>query len=97
MRIVIFSEQLHNLGIFGTTLAQWMVTLKIGGNDYWINAMLDNGPPNVETISFGPFRLHVAERRLERAGAPVHLSGRALDVLVRLVERAGLVVSSGRR
>ena len=55
--------------------------------------MLDNEPPNVETISFGPFRLHVLERRLECAGVPVHLNGRALDILVFLVERAGRVVS----
>jgi len=55
--------------------------------------MLDDEPPNVEAISFGPFRLHVAERRLECAGAPVHLNGRALDILVLLVEHAGRVVS----
>ena len=46
-----------------------------------------------ESVSFGPFRLFLAERRLQRDGGPVHLSQRALDILIALVERAGTVVS----
>ncbi|MET0677047.1 MAG: winged helix-turn-helix domain-containing protein, partial [Bradyrhizobium sp.] len=46
-----------------------------------------------EVISFGAFRLHVAERRLERNGAAVPLGARAFDILVALIERAGAVVS----
>jgi len=41
---------------------------------------------------FGPFRLFPAERRLEREGNTVHLGGRALDLLIVLVERVGEVV-----
>ena len=51
--------------------------------------MLDAESP---VIAFGPFRLFPTERRLERDGAPVPLGGRALDLLVYLVERAGEVV-----
>src|SRR4051812_13589387 len=46
-----------------------------------------------ESVFFGPFRLFLAERRLERDGGPVHLGPRALDILIALVERAGTVVS----
>jgi predicted ATPase/DNA-binding winged helix-turn-helix (wHTH) protein len=52
--------------------------------------------PNVaadEVISFGPFRLFAAQRLIERAGTPLHLGSRALDILVVLVEQAGQVVS----
>lgn len=43
-------------------------------------------------ISFGPFRLSPAARLLERNGTPVHIGGRALDILIVLAERAGEVV-----
>src|SRR5690348_17168359 len=43
-------------------------------------------------ISFGPFRLLPKARLLERDGAPVHIGGRALDILIALAERAGEVV-----
>ncbi len=45
-------------------------------------------------LTFGPFRLFPAERRLERDGKPVRLGGRALDLLLALVEHAGEVVSN---
>jgi DNA-binding winged helix-turn-helix (wHTH) protein len=44
-------------------------------------------------IRFGPFRLLLNERRLERNGETVPLGGRALDILAALVARAGEVVS----
>jgi predicted ATPase/DNA-binding winged helix-turn-helix (wHTH) protein len=44
------------------------------------------------TFAFGPFRLFGVERRLEKNGEPVRLGGRALDLLIVLVERAGEVV-----
>ncbi len=44
-------------------------------------------------VAFGPFRLFVAERLLEKAGVPVSLGSRALDILILLLERAGEVVS----
>jgi DNA-binding winged helix-turn-helix (wHTH) protein len=50
----------------------------------------DRGPGDVAT--FGPFRLFPAARRLEKDGVPVELGGRALDVLIALVNQAGRVV-----
>jgi DNA-binding winged helix-turn-helix (wHTH) protein len=44
-------------------------------------------------VSFGPFRLFVARRVLERAETPLQLGARALDILIILVESAGKVVS----
>ena len=46
-----------------------------------------------DAVSFGPFRLAPAERLLERTGVPVPLGGRALDLLIALLEHAGKVVS----
>jgi predicted ATPase/DNA-binding winged helix-turn-helix (wHTH) protein len=48
-----------------------------------------------DTISFGPYCLIPAERLLLRSGEAVEVGGRALDLLVALVESAGVVV--GRR
>jgi predicted ATPase/DNA-binding winged helix-turn-helix (wHTH) protein len=42
--------------------------------------------------TFGPFMLAPAERLLERDGVPVRLGGRALDILIALVESAGETV-----
>lgn len=42
---------------------------------------------------FGPFQLCPDERLLQRNGVPVRLGGRALDLLIVLVEHAGIVVS----
>ena len=44
-------------------------------------------------FAFGPFRLFVAERLLEKGDEKLTVGGRALDLLVALVERAGEVVS----
>jgi DNA-binding winged helix-turn-helix (wHTH) protein len=52
-----------------------------------------DGPPVRETISFGPFRLVVAERLLAKDGEAVAVGGRSLDILIALVERPGEVVS----
>ena len=46
-----------------------------------------------DAVSFGPFRLHVRQRRLEKNGIAVPLGARAFDILVALIERAGTVVS----
>jgi len=45
------------------------------------------------TISFGPFRLRPNARLLEKDGAPMHIGGRALDILIVLTERPGEIVS----
>jgi len=44
-------------------------------------------------MHFGPFRLSVTERILERGGVRVQLGSRALDILIALVERPAEVVS----
>ena len=46
-----------------------------------------------ESLRFGPFLLRPAERVLERDGQRVPLGGRAFDILMTLLERAGEVVS----
>jgi predicted ATPase/DNA-binding winged helix-turn-helix (wHTH) protein len=46
-----------------------------------------------DVASFGSFRLYMAERLLEKAGEPLELGSRALDILITLVERAGEVVT----
>jgi predicted ATPase/DNA-binding winged helix-turn-helix (wHTH) protein len=43
-------------------------------------------------MSFGPYRLLVAQRLLLEGAKPVRLGGRAFDILTALVERAGEVV-----
>ena len=43
--------------------------------------------------SFGPFRLYPAERLVKRHDETLPLGGRALDILIALVEQAGEVVS----
>jgi predicted ATPase/DNA-binding winged helix-turn-helix (wHTH) protein len=54
----------------------------------------DNPRPN-NVVSFGPFRLLLAERLLKKGDEPLPLGGRALDILIALVERAGEVVTRG--
>jgi predicted ATPase/DNA-binding winged helix-turn-helix (wHTH) protein len=56
--------------------------------------MMDgDSSPTKGSVSFGPFRLTAEERLLEKAGAPLQLGGRALDLLIALVDRAGEVVT----
>src|SRR5271163_4776022 len=47
-----------------------------------------------DVLSFGPFGLFPAERLLKKADKPIALGGRALDILIALVERAGEVVTN---
>jgi predicted ATPase/DNA-binding winged helix-turn-helix (wHTH) protein len=54
---------------------------------------IEHQPRGHWTLSFGGFELSPARRSLLRNGRPVALGGRAFDVLVALVERAGHVVS----
>jgi len=46
-----------------------------------------------DVVSFGSFRLNMAERWIEKDGARLDIAARALDVLIELVEQAGSVVS----
>src|SRR5271168_2435267 len=46
-----------------------------------------------EMLSFGPFSLFAAARLVKKADEPIPLGGRALDILIALVERAGEVVT----
>ncbi|HTJ89599.1 MAG TPA: transcriptional regulator [Acidocella sp.] len=56
-------------------------------------ALPSAGHAGGEGVAFGSYRLWPAERRLEKAGHPVPLGGRALDILLALIERPGEVVS----
>jgi predicted ATPase/DNA-binding winged helix-turn-helix (wHTH) protein len=46
-----------------------------------------------EVLSFGSFSLFTAERLLKKAGQPIPLGGRTLQMLIALAERAGEVLS----
>src|SRR4029077_14165406 len=46
-----------------------------------------------DVLSFGPFNLFAAERWLKKADEPIALGGRAIDILIALVEQAGEVVT----
>jgi predicted ATPase/DNA-binding winged helix-turn-helix (wHTH) protein len=46
-----------------------------------------------DVVAFGPFRLHVAERRLKRGDETLPLGDRSLDTLIALVDRAGEIVA----
>jgi DNA-binding winged helix-turn-helix (wHTH) protein len=47
-----------------------------------------------DVLSFGPFSLFPAERLLKNADKPIALGGRALDIPIAQVERAGDVVTN---
>ena len=44
-------------------------------------------------ISFGPFRLHAAQRLLTKGDETIAVGSRALDILIALVERAGEIIN----
>jgi DNA-binding winged helix-turn-helix (wHTH) protein len=46
-----------------------------------------------DVVVVGPFRLFVAERSLKRGDESLPVGGRAFDLLITLVERAGEVVT----
>jgi predicted ATPase/DNA-binding winged helix-turn-helix (wHTH) protein len=51
------------------------------------------GPLSPDLICFGPFRLSVTKRVLEKEGVRVRLGSRALDILIALVERPTEIVT----
>ena len=55
--------------------------------------IMDTRSERPDLICFGPFRLSVAERVLEKDGVRVRLGSRALDILIALVERPTEVVT----
>ncbi len=50
------------------------------------------GSPSAIRLRFDPFELNVAERSLKKANQVVPLGGRAYDILIALLEKAGEVV-----
>src|SRR5258708_5310328 len=50
------------------------------------------GPPSATRLRFGPFELNVAERSLKKVNQVLPLGGRAYDILIALLEKAGEVV-----
>jgi predicted ATPase/DNA-binding winged helix-turn-helix (wHTH) protein len=57
------------------------------------DAMVAPAAQAKDVMSFGPFRLVPSERLLTKAGAPVELGARALDILIALVSRPNEIVS----
>jgi DNA-binding winged helix-turn-helix (wHTH) protein len=53
------------------------------------------GQPSEIRVLFDPFELNVTERSLKKADNIIPLGGRAFDILLALVDRAGEVVSKG--
>ncbi len=51
---------------------------------------------NAQTVSFGPYTFHRQQRLVSRAGGPLPLGGRALDILAVLLETPGQFVSKAR-
>src|SRR5882762_11924170 len=50
------------------------------------------GAPSAIRLRFGPFERNVAERSLKKSNQVVPLGGRAYDILIALLEKAGEVV-----
>jgi predicted ATPase/DNA-binding winged helix-turn-helix (wHTH) protein len=67
----------------------WCTVKRIGSVD--MNDRRDSRPEDV--LSFGPFSLFAAARLVKKADEPIPLGGRALDILITLMERAGEVVA----
>jgi predicted ATPase/DNA-binding winged helix-turn-helix (wHTH) protein len=53
----------------------------------------DLRPSSAVSIAFGPFHVVPAKRLLTRDGMPVEIGGRALDLLIALLEQPGRVLS----
>ena len=51
------------------------------------------GAPSAIRLRFGPFELNVAERSLKKVNQVIPLGGRAYDILIALLEKAGEVVA----
>jgi predicted ATPase/DNA-binding winged helix-turn-helix (wHTH) protein len=47
-----------------------------------------------QVLTFGPFRLHLAQRMLREGERPIRLGSRSLEILIVLVERAGELVGT---
>src|ERR1700746_3182127 len=63
----------------------------IRGRTTRMNDRRNSQPKDV--LSFGPFSLFAAERLLKKADESIPLGGRAVDILIALVERAGEVIT----
>jgi DNA-binding winged helix-turn-helix (wHTH) protein len=50
----------------------------------------------MQTLIFGPFELQPERRVLLKQGEPLRLSGRAVDLLILLTERAGELISNDK-
>jgi predicted ATPase/DNA-binding winged helix-turn-helix (wHTH) protein len=59
----------------------------------WVRMVDADNPSEGNLISFGPFRLYPAERLLKKGEQTLPLGGRALNLLMALVERAPEIIS----
>src|SRR3954464_8036650 len=58
----------------------------------WVMSVEQIGSPGVIRLRCGPFELNVAARSLKKANEVIPLGGRAYDILITLLEKAGEVV-----
>jgi len=61
--------------------------------DYATDQQTPCNDSDLNCFAFGPFIVHVPERRVTRDGRAVKLGGRAFDILIALAQRAGQIVS----
>jgi DNA-binding winged helix-turn-helix (wHTH) protein len=72
---------------------------EVGLGDIWARREMNimdtqtERPLSPDLICFGPFRLSVTGRVLEKGSVPARLGSRALDILIALVERPAEVVT----
>jgi predicted ATPase/DNA-binding winged helix-turn-helix (wHTH) protein len=74
--------------------------LAYGGLNYSVNQATpmmstkrDQFGESSHKLKFGPFRLDIRDRVIDRAGAPLRLGSRARDILTTLLERPGETIS----
>jgi DNA-binding winged helix-turn-helix (wHTH) protein len=58
-----------------------------------IGGLSNTGLMGEDVFSFGPFRLYASRRLVERAGVPLRLGSRALEILIVLIQNAGTVIN----
>ncbi len=85
-----FSDQAHLCRLFrrafGQSPSSWRREHGVRGKSQRVSIATMNA------ASFGPFRLYPAQRLVKKGEEPVKLGGRAFDILLALVERAGEVI-----
>jgi DNA-binding winged helix-turn-helix (wHTH) protein/AraC-like DNA-binding protein len=85
-----FSDQAHLCRLFRRAFGQSPSSWRREHGGPRVISKINIAPTNA--VSFGPFRLYPAQRLVKKGEEPVRLGGRAFDILLALVERAGEVI-----